>query len=205
MRKSENAPAVTSRPAAKPSKRDAAVTIEKCDRIPDRDTMGRAGAQGRQLCAVLSIAGPALPRGRVGNAAQTQPAVPYLLYWRGVPGVRPRLAGVRVPPAIGRGASLVSASQQTVAENAKTRAHLKPAFTIYLGPRRPDCTAVGVRWRIPKPRDVGIEPHYCLAARNLQGAEMTLFPLIMTWMWFEIFKTAPIPSLAPRGRGHQQR
>lgn len=130
MRKSENAPAVTSRPAAKPSKRDAAVTIEKCDRIPDRDTMGRAGAQGRQLRAVLSIAGPALPRGRVGNAAQTQPAVPYLLYWRGVPGVRPRLAGVRVPPAIGRGASLVSASQQTVAENAKTRAHLKPAFTI---------------------------------------------------------------------------
>ena len=29
--------------------------------------------------------------------------------------------------------------------------------------------AAGVRWCIPEPRNVGIEPHYCSAVGNLQG------------------------------------
>jgi hypothetical protein len=44
MRKSENTRAAASRPATKPSKRDAADAMR--DRIPDRDTTGRARAQG---------------------------------------------------------------------------------------------------------------------------------------------------------------
>jgi len=28
---------------------------------------------------------------------------------------------------------------------------------------------------------------------------------IMTWMWFQTFKTSPIPSFVSRRRGHQQR
>jgi hypothetical protein len=40
---------------------------------------------------------------------------------------------------------------------------------------------------------------------NLQGAQMMLFALIMTWMWFQRFNTSPIPSFVSRRRGHQQR
>ena len=50
----------------------------------------------------------------------------------------------------------------------------------------------GVRWCIPESRNVGIEPRYYSAVGNLQGAQMILFPLIVTWMWFQIFKTSPL-------------
>src|SRR5262245_26421265 len=72
----------------------------KRDQIPDHDTTGRARAQGGQQRTVLSIAGPARRRGRVGNTAQARTAAPYFLHRLVVPGMQPRLAGVRVPPAV---------------------------------------------------------------------------------------------------------
>jgi hypothetical protein len=38
---------------------------------------------------------------------------------------------------------------------------------------------------------------------NLQGAQMILFPLIMTWMWFQTLNTSSIPTFVSRRRGHQ--
>ena len=35
---------------------------------------------------------------------------------------------------------------------------------------------------------MGIEPHHNSAVGNLEDAQMILFPLVMTWMWFQIFQ-----------------
>src|SRR5215475_13266144 len=75
----------------------------------------------------VEVASETLPR--------AWPAAPYLLHQLVLPGMQPGLAGVPVPPAVGRGAggaSLVSISQQTVAENAKARTQLKLGFPILL-------------------------------------------------------------------------
>ncbi|WMT76857.1 hypothetical protein [Bradyrhizobium sp. Ash2021] len=81
------------------------------------------------------------------------------------------------PPVEARG-SVVSISQQTIAENAKAHAQLKLGFPTLsdLGGRI--AQLFGVRWCISEPRNVRIEPYYYSAVGNLQGAQ------IMTWMWF---------------------
>ena len=99
----------------------------------------------------------------------------------------------------------MSISQQTVAENAKAHAQLKLGFPILSDRGGRIAQLFGVRWCIPEPRNVRIEPHYYSAVGNLQGAQMILFPLIMTWMWFQIFQDTSIPSFVSRRRGHQQR
>jgi len=33
---------------------------------------------------------------------------------------------------------------------------------------------------------------------------MILFPLMTTWMWFQVFKASPLPAFLPRRRGQQQ-
>ena len=38
---------------------------------------------------------------------------------------------------------------------------------------------------------------------RLRPPQMILFPLTITWMWFQIFKTSSIPSSISRRRGHQ--
>ena len=87
----------------------------------------------------------------------------------------------------------MSISQQTVAENAKAHPQLKLGFPILLDRGGRIAQLFGVRLCIPEPRNVGIEPHYHWAVGNLHGAQMILFPLIMTWIWFQLFKTSPIP------------
>ena len=34
---------------------------------------------------------------------------------------------------------------------------------------------------------------------------MILFPLMTTWMWFEIFRASPLLAFVPSRQGHQQR
>ena len=34
---------------------------------------------------------------------------------------------------------------------------------------------------------------------------MILFPLMTSWMWFQIVRASPLPSFVPRRGGHQQR
>jgi len=168
----------------------------KRDRIPDRDTTGRARAQGGQLRAILSIAvttveikdidlnetmvraiakqaeakrmairprAPAMGSRRSissascartcdqrgvevasENAAQAQPAAPYLLHRLVVPGAQSGLAGVRVPPAVGRGAGGVS-REHLAADGRRERKSpraVEAGFSDSLGPTRPDCPAV---------------------------------------------------------------
>jgi hypothetical protein len=144
MRKSENTPAAASRPATKHQASRHCGCDAKRDGISDRVTTGRARAQGGQLRAVLSIAGPARRRGRVGNAAQARLAAPYLLLRLVAPGVQSDLQAFEsLRPSIeARGASLVSISQQTVTENAKVHVQIEAGFSDSLGPRRVDCPAV---------------------------------------------------------------
>jgi hypothetical protein len=96
-------------------------------------------------CApTFSIAGPARRRGRVGNAAQPRPAAPYLLHRSWVPGVQSGLAGVRAPPAFGRGAGGVS-RERLAADTRRGRKSprvIEAGFSDSLGPTRPDCPAV---------------------------------------------------------------
>ena len=80
-----------------------------------------------------------------------------------------------VPPAVGRGAGaslvIISQQKQTVAENAQARAHLKLGFPMLSDPGGRIAQRFGLRWCIPEPRNVGIEPHYYSAVGNLQGAD----------------------------------
>jgi hypothetical protein len=93
MRKSENTPAVASRPATKSSKRDAADAMRSATEylIATRQAE-RALKAGN--CAPPFDCGATARRGRVENAAQAPPAAPYLLHRLVVPGVQPGLAGV---------------------------------------------------------------------------------------------------------------
>jgi hypothetical protein len=50
-----------------------------------------------------------------------------------------------------------------------------------------------------------VEPHYSSTNSNPQGAQMILFPLMTTWMWFQVFKASPLLAFVPRRREHQQR
>ena len=34
---------------------------------------------------------------------------------------------------------------------------------------------------------------------------VNLFPLMTTWMWFQVFKASPLLAFVPRRREHQQR
>ncbi|WP_249147120.1 redoxin domain-containing protein [Bradyrhizobium japonicum] len=206
MRKSENAAEATSRPAAKPSKRDAAVAMRSATEYLIATRQAERALKAGNCAPSFRLRDQHGPEVASETLLRHSPLFFTFYTDAWCPACdRDSQAFESLPPSVkARGASLVSASQQTVAENAKARA-FEAGFYDYLGPRRPDCTAVGVRWRIPKPRNVRIKPQYCLAARNLQGAEMTLFPLIMTWMWFEIFKLAMIPSLDSRRRRDLQR
>ena len=78
-------------------------------------------------------------------------------------------AGVRVPrPSVqARGASLVSISQQTVAENAKAHAQLKLGFPILSDRDGRLAQLFGVRWGIPElPRDIHRESSIDLSLLN---------------------------------------
>jgi hypothetical protein len=66
---------------------------------------------------------------------------------------------------------IISQQKQTVAENAQARAHLKLGFPMLSDPGGRIAQRFGLRWCIPEPRNVGIEPHYYSAVGNLQGAD----------------------------------
>jgi hypothetical protein len=97
----------------------------------------------------------------------------------------------------------VKAEVHLVEITAAPPAHLKLGFSILSDRGGRIAQRFGVRWCIPEPRNVGIEPRYYSAVGNLQGAQMILFPLITTWMWFQTFETSSIPSFVSRRRGHQ--
>ncbi|WP_249143717.1 redoxin domain-containing protein [Bradyrhizobium liaoningense] len=132
MRKSENAAAATSRPAAKPSKRDAAVAMRSATEYL---------IATRQADRALK-AGNCAPSFRLRDQHGPEVASETLLRHSPLfftfytdswcPACdRDSQAFESLPPSVeARGASLVSASQQTVAENAKARAHLKLASTV---------------------------------------------------------------------------
>jgi hypothetical protein len=67
----------------------------------------------RQAERALKAGGDCAPSFRLRTSAasaQAWPAAPYLLNRLVLPGMQPRLAGVRVPPAVGRGAGASVAS-----------------------------------------------------------------------------------------------
>lgn len=155
MRKSENTPAAASRPATKPKQARRSGCDEKRDRIPDATRQAERAPKGGNRAP--PFAGPARRRGRVKRCSGSA------------------RCSLRVPPAVGRGAGaslvIISQQKQTVAENAQARAHLKLGFPMLSDPGGRIAQRFGLRWCIPEPRNVGIEPHYYSAVGNLQGAD----------------------------------
>src|SRR5258707_8164692 len=144
MRKSENTPAAASRPATKPSKRDAADTMRSATEYLIATRRAERALKAGNWAPSFRLRDRHGVEVAVGNAAQARPAAPYLLHRRVVPGVQPGLAGVRIPPAVGRGAGGVS-REHLAADGRRERKSpraFEAGFSDSLGPRRPDCPAV---------------------------------------------------------------
>lgn len=152
MRKSENTPAAASRPATKPSKRDAADAMRSATEYL---------IATRQAERALK-AGNCAPSFRLRDQRGVEVASETLL--RHGPLLLTFYAGAWCPvcsrdlqafeslrPSVeARGASLVSISQQTVAENAKAHAQLKLGFPILSDRGGRIAQLFGVRWCIPE-------------------------------------------------------
>jgi hypothetical protein len=114
MRKSENTPAAASRPATKPSKRDAADAMRSATEYLIATRQAERALKAGNCAPTFRL------RDHRGVEITSETLLrhrPLLLtFYTGfvVPGVQPGLAGVRVPPAVNRGAraSLVSISQR---------------------------------------------------------------------------------------------
>jgi hypothetical protein len=142
MRKSKNTPAAASRPATKPSKRDAADAMRSAT-----EYLIAARRAARALKA-----GNCAPSFRLRDQRGVEVASETLL--RHGPLLLTFYTGSWCPawsrdlqafeslrPSVeARGASLVGISQQTVAESAKV--HVEAGISDSFGSRRPDCPAV---------------------------------------------------------------
>jgi peroxiredoxin len=180
MRKIENTPAAASRPATTPSKRDAANAIRSATEYLIATRQAERALKAGNCAPSFRLRDQ---RGvEITSETLLRHGPPLITFYTGLwcPACSQDLQAFEsLRPLIeARGASLVSISQQTVAENAKAHTQLKLGFPILSDRGGRIAQLFGVRWCIPELlRDI----------HRKSGIDLPLFNGDESW-------TLPIPA-----------